>query len=116
MVVQISVAIIAVAFVILVIFLVNTLRSLTALLTKTSHTLTDIEIQFAAYSKDTGELLRHSKEIAADVRDKLNTIDTGFAAIKHTVDAAKEITSSVRQVSAAVAQRFRMKTLSKQEE
>ncbi|MNY60041.1 hypothetical protein D3C86_1965480 [compost metagenome] len=76
--------------------------------------MTEVKTQLNVYSSDVSGLLHNSKEIIENVKYKVHILDSGFAAIKQTVDAAKEITSSVKQVSSAVAQRIRAK--SKQEE
>jgi uncharacterized protein YoxC len=103
MIIQLSVAIIALAFVVLVVFLILTLRSFTAMLEHTSQTLTRVERHVGAISSDSSELIQHVKEIAVDVQDKITKLDSAITSFKQSGDAAKEVTSSFRQVSSAVA-------------
>jgi uncharacterized protein YoxC len=104
MVYQISVAAIAIAFVVLVVYLIKTLKSLTVFFENTSQTLTRVEQQVGAVTSDSTELIQHAKEIVVDVQDKIKKLDSTFSTLKQSGEAAKEVTSSVRQVSSAVAQ------------
>jgi uncharacterized protein YoxC len=104
MVYQVSVAAIAIAFVVLVVYLIKTLKSLTGLLENTSQTLTRVEKQVGTVTSDSTELIHHAKEIVVDVQDKIKKLDSAFSSFKQSGEAAKEVTSSVRQVSSAVAQ------------
>jgi uncharacterized protein YoxC len=104
MVYQISVAAIAIAFVVLVVYLIRTLKSLTVLIENTNQTLTRVEQQVGAVTSDTTELIQHAKEIVVDVQGKIKKMDSAFSSLKQSGEAAKEVTLSVRQVSSAVAQ------------
>jgi uncharacterized protein YoxC len=104
MVYQISVAAIAIAFVVLVVYLIRTLKSLTVLIENTNQTLTRVEQQVGAVTSDTTELIQHAKEIVVDVQGKIKKMDSAFSSLKQSGEAAKEVTLSVRQVSSALAQ------------
>jgi uncharacterized protein YoxC len=104
MVYQISVAAIAIAFVVLVVYLIRTLKSLTVLIENTNQTLTRVEQQVGAVTSDTTELIQHAKEIVVDVQGKIKKMDSTFSSLKQSGEAAKEVTLSVRQVSSALAQ------------
>jgi uncharacterized protein YoxC len=99
---QISVAVITVAFVILVVYLIQTLKSVTALVDKTNEAVNQMQQQINQISTDASELLKHTNEITVDVRDKLHALDNTFYSIKNIGDAVSEITYSVKQVSATV--------------
>jgi uncharacterized protein YoxC len=109
MVIQLSVAAIALAFVVLVVYLIMTLKSLSRLLENTNQTLTRVEQQVGAVTSDGTELIQHAKEIVVDVQDKITKLDSALASFKQSGDAAKEVTSSVRQVSSAVAHYIKSK-------
>jgi uncharacterized protein YoxC len=109
MILQLSIAVIAIAFVVLVVYLIITLRSLTGLLDNANQTLTRVEHQVGAITSDSAELIGHAKEIVVDVQDKINKLESAVATFKQSGEAAKEVTSSVRQVSSAVAQFIRSK-------
>ncbi|MBP1988973.1 DUF948 domain-containing protein [Paenibacillus eucommiae] len=109
MIIEWSVAVIALAFVVLVVYLIITLRSLSAMIQNTSQTLSNVEKQVGALTTDTSELLQHTKEIVVDVQGKLQAMNSAFASFKQSGEAAKEVTTSVRQVSSAVADFIRAK-------
>ncbi|GKS13874.1 hypothetical protein YDYSY3_48740 [Paenibacillus chitinolyticus] len=106
---QISLAVIAVAFVVLVVFLVKTLRSVTDLVAQTNQTIQQVQQQVTVVSQEANELLRHTNEVSLDVRNKLHALDKTFYTIKNVGDVVSEITTSVRQTSATVTNTMRNK-------
>ncbi|WP_068775464.1 DUF948 domain-containing protein [Paenibacillus sp. FJAT-26967] len=106
---QISVALIAIAFVVLVVFLVKTLRSVTELVAQTNQTIQQVQQQLTVVSQEANELIRHTNEVSVDVRNKLQALDKTFYTIKNVGDVVNEISTSVRQTSATVTSSMRNK-------
>ncbi|UUZ81560.1 DUF948 domain-containing protein [Paenibacillus sp. P26] len=102
-IIQISVAVIAAAFVALVVYLIQTLKNVSSLLTQTNDTIKELQTQIGGISAEATELLRHTNEVTVDVRNKLHSLDPLVYSVKHIGDAVSEITASFKQASATVA-------------
>ncbi|MFB6367105.1 DUF948 domain-containing protein [Paenibacillus elgii] len=111
MIIEISVAIIALAFAVLVVFLIMTLRSLSTVLMQTNETIRELQRRVNGISKEAAEVLRHTNEVTVDVRNKLHSIDSVVCSVKNIGDAVQEITSSIKQASASVAGSIRAKAV-----
>lgn len=107
MIIEISVACIAVAFVVLVAFLVATLQSARASLKQVSETLAHLEVKVDAISQETVKLMHTTQNIADDVQGKMKSVDTLFHSIGQVGESVHQITSSVKQVSATVSDSVR---------
>jgi uncharacterized protein YoxC len=83
-----SVALIAVAFVVLVIYLAKTLKALQETLTSVSTTLVGLEKQLDGVTKETTELLQKTNALADDIQDKSERLTS-------VVDAVKDVGSTV---------------------
>jgi uncharacterized protein YoxC len=83
-----SVALIAVAFVVLVIYLAKTLTALQGTLTSVSTTLVGLEKQLDGVTKETTELLQKTNALADDIQDKSERLTS-------VVDAVKDVGSTV---------------------
>ncbi|WP_201317598.1 DUF948 domain-containing protein [Paenibacillus sp. EPM92] len=103
MIIEISVAVVAIAFAALVVFLIQTLRSVSDLLGQTNMVIREMQEQMNGISTEAVELLRHTNEVSVDVRNKLHSIDSVVDSVKNIGDAVQEVTSSVKQASTAVA-------------
>lgn len=99
MIIEISVALIAVAFLALVVYLILTLRQLSGLMSKTTQTMESVEKQVAVFAEDTKEILKNTKDITQNVKEKLEALDSGFSSIRQTGEVAQEFVSSIKQVS-----------------
>lgn len=111
MIITISVAVAAAAFVALVIFIIMTLRSVSELLVQTNTTIREIQGEIQGISNEAAELLRHTNEVTVDVRNKLHSIDPVVYSVKNIGDAVQEVTSSLKQVSATVADKIETKVV-----
>jgi uncharacterized protein YoxC len=109
MIIEISVAVIAVAFVVLVVFLVVTLRSMTALLGQTNTTIQDLRYEIKGIAKEASEVLHHTNAVTADVLNKLHALEPTFDSVKQVGEAVEQITSSVKHASVSVAQTIKDK-------
>ncbi len=90
-----SVALIAIAFFILVIYLTRTLKSLQGTLNSVSKTLSGLEQQLDGVTKETTILLHKTNELASDVQKKAEDLNS-------VVDAVKDVGESVRKFSGSI--------------
>ncbi|ULL13754.1 DUF948 domain-containing protein [Paenibacillus sp. H1-7] len=109
MIIEISVAVIALAFVVLVAFLIVTLRSMSALLGQTNNTIRELQYDLKDLSKQATDLLQHTNEVTVDVLHKLQSLEPTFDSVKQVGEAVEEITSSVKQASTTVAHTIKTK-------
>lgn len=85
-----SVALIAIAFLILVIFLSKTLKSLQVTLSSVSQTLSGLEKQLDGVTSETTLLLQKTNALADDIQKKSESLNS-------VVDAVKDVGSTVNQ-------------------
>lgn len=104
MVIEWSVAFIALAFIVLVVYTVLTLRSARASLDQVNQALSQMQQQLNDISKETLELLQQTNRITADVHNKIKSADSLFQSAQQVGEAVHEVVSSVKQVSATVSQ------------
>lgn len=109
MIIQFSVALIAVAFVVLVAFLIVTLRSMSDLLKQTNTTIRELQGEIKGISKEASHLLQHTNQVTVDVLDKLHSLEPTFDSVKNVGEVVEDITSSVKQASSVVARTIQAK-------
>lgn len=102
MLIQISIAVIAVAFVILLYSLVQTLKILRAGLDEMRLTISQLRTDVMQITVDVKEAVHNTNAMTLDVRTKLNSLDVLFTSVNdigHTIHtftgAAKESAASV---------------------
>jgi uncharacterized protein YoxC len=83
-----SVALISIAFLVLVIFITKTLKSLQGTLNHVSQTLGGLEKQLEGVTKETTVLLHKTNKLADDLQQKADSLTS-------VVDAVKDIGSTV---------------------
>jgi uncharacterized protein YoxC len=83
-----SVAVIAIGFIVLVIFVAKMLRSLQETLVSVSKTLTGLEKQLEGVTSETTVLLQKTNALADDIQHKAESISS-------VVDAVKDVGSTV---------------------
>lgn len=103
MLTQISIFIIAVAFAVLVFFLVRTLRSASASLEKVTDTLLEVQKTINELSYEVKQMLRHANDITVDVENKMKQIDPVVTTVKNLGDVLAEITAAGKQLSTTLA-------------
>lgn len=91
MIIEISVAVVAIAFAALVVFLIQTLRSVSDLLGQTNMVIRELQEQMNGISTEAVELLRHTNEVSVDVRNKLHSIDSVVDSVKNIGDASRKL-------------------------
>ncbi|MGM9924285.1 MAG: DUF948 domain-containing protein [Bacillus sp. (in: firmicutes)] len=97
-----SAAVAAVAFLILVIYLVKTLKSLQVTLDSVSHTLTGLEKQLQGLTTESTLLLHKTNALAEDLQEKSENLNTVVDAVKEVGTTVKSFNTSLQSVSARV--------------
>ncbi|RKN85420.1 DUF948 domain-containing protein [Paenibacillus ginsengarvi] len=108
MIIQISVACIATAFIVLVVYLVAALQTARASLKQVNETLVHIDAKLDAVTGETVKLMQQTQQIADNVQGKMNSLDTLFHSIGQVGESVSEVTASVKQVSATVSNSVRL--------
>lgn len=78
MVFEVCIAVSTIAFVVLVIFLVMTLRSSCATLKKTKHTLTKVESELKEISTESVALIKNVNDLTVDIKEKAEALNFLF--------------------------------------
>lgn len=107
MIIELSVALVAIAFAILVFFLIKTLQSAKASLDKVSQTLVEVQKTMDELTYEVKTTVRHANEITADVQHKMQKIDPVIDSVKNLGDVMNELTLTVKQVSVTVMEKYR---------
>lgn len=107
MLTQISVAIIAVAFAILVFFLIKTLKAATVSLDKVTQTLQEVQKTIDELSYEVKQTIRNTNDITVDVQHKMKQIDPVMDTVRNLGEALSEVTYAVKEVSSGVVSKFK---------
>lgn len=107
MIIEISVALIAVCFAVLVGFLITAIQSAKASLKQVNDTLAQIDQKTDTLSEETVKLMQTAHQIADDVQGKLKSADALFQSVGQVGESVHQLTSSVKQVSATVSDTVR---------
>ncbi|MCY9664981.1 DUF948 domain-containing protein [Paenibacillus alginolyticus] len=97
MLVQISAIIAAVAFVFLVFYLIQTLKSLKHSLDEITLTMGQMKNEVAQISAEVQDVILNTNEMAIDVRGKLSKLNHLFSSVHDVGQVIHELTSSVKQ-------------------
>ncbi|MFD6441834.1 DUF948 domain-containing protein [Peribacillus sp. NPDC060186] len=95
----VSAAIAAIAFLVLVIFLTKVLTSLQATLDSVARTLTGLESQMQGITLETTQLLHKTNTLAEDLQQKSENLNTVVDAVKDVGTSISSFNSSVQKVS-----------------
>ncbi|CAI6084617.1 hypothetical protein PAECIP112173_04348 [Paenibacillus sp. JJ-100] len=106
MIYQISVALIAVAFAVLVFFLIRTLKSAQSSLDNVSQTLQEVQKTIDELSYEVKQTVRHANDITADVQHKMKKIDPVMESVENLGEVLSEVTAAAKQVSTTLMTRF----------
>ncbi|MDQ0495031.1 MULTISPECIES: DUF948 domain-containing protein [Paenibacillus] len=106
MLTQISIFIIAIAFAVLVIFLIKTLKAAQGSLDKVTLTLQDVQKTVDELSYEVKQTVRHANDITADVDHKLKQIEPVMESVKNLGEVLSEVTLAAKQASTALMTRF----------
>ncbi|HEY2491468.1 MAG TPA: DUF948 domain-containing protein [Paenibacillus sp.] len=105
--IEISVALIAVAFAILVIFLIKTLRAATHSLDKTTQTLQEVQKTIDELSYEVKQTIRHANDITVDVQAKMKQIDPVMDSVQNIGEVLSEVTLAAKQVSTTLIDKMK---------
>jgi uncharacterized protein YoxC len=97
MLLQISVCVVAVAFVILVFYLIQTLKSLKHSLDEITSTMGQMKNEVTEISSDVKDVILNTNEVAIDMRMKLSTLNHLFGTVQDVGQVLHELSSSVKQ-------------------
>ncbi|WP_050616081.1 DUF948 domain-containing protein [Bacillus testis] len=97
-----SAAVAAIAFLILVIYLARTLTSVKVTLDSVSNTLTDLEKQLQGIATESTLLLHKTNALAEDLQKKSEDLNTVVDAVKGVGTSLKSFNTSIQTVSAKV--------------
>lgn len=97
-----SVALIAIAFLVLVIYLSKTLKSLQVTLTNVSKTLTGLEKQLDGVTSETTLLLQKTNALADDIQQKSESLNSVVAAVKDVGTTVTRFNGTFKNISDSV--------------
>ena len=107
-----SAAIAAVAFTILVIYLIMTLRKVMTTLVETEKTLSDTRTAVNGITEEAEELIHTANQISVDVKGKMKAIHPLIESANDVGDMIQDVTSSVKRTA---LQKSHRKTIHAQE-
>jgi len=107
--IEISVVIIAVAFAVLVVFLINTLRAATKSLEKTSQTLQEVQKTIEELGYEVKQTVRHANDITVDLQAKMKQIDPVIESVHNLGEVLSEVTYAAKQLSSTVMDKMTKK-------
>lgn len=113
--IQVSVAIIAVGFIFLVYFIVQTLKVLKAALEEMRTTIGQLRTDVTKVSDEVQDVMQNVNVMALDVRAKLSALDNLFHAVDDIGYAVNSLTSAAKQTAASMvaARRINRKSIRK---
>lgn len=94
-----SVALIAISFLILVIYLSKTFKSLKITLDSVSHTLTGLEKQLDGVMSETTDLLKKTNALADDIQDKAESLNSVVTAVKDVGGSIQKFNHTLQTVT-----------------
>lgn len=107
MIIELSVALVAIAFAVLVFFLIKTLKSAKVSLDNVSQTLQEVQKTMDELTYEVKTTVRHANEITADVQNQIQKIDPVMDSVKNLGEVMNELTLTVKQVSVTVMEKYR---------
>lgn len=104
---ELSVALIAVAFAVLVVFLIKTLKAAEKSLDKTTQTLQEVQKTIDELSYEVKNVVRQVNGITGDLQHKMEQIDPALETVKNVGEVLNEVTLAAKQVSTALIDRIK---------
>ncbi|WP_100373798.1 DUF948 domain-containing protein [Bacillus sp. FJAT-45037] len=99
----ISAIIVAIAFAVLVGYLVLTLKSANRTLDHVANTMAGLEKQVNGITRETELLLNKTNLLADDINQKTQSLNTVFSSVKDLGDSVQQVNRSIRHVSDTVS-------------
>jgi uncharacterized protein YoxC len=103
MVLEISAAVIAAAFVVLTVYAVITIRAAKLTLAHAAKIMVRLEKQADDIGREAKRLLQSTNRLTEDVEHKIKTVDGFFQSASQAGEAIHEAASSVKQISSSVS-------------
>jgi uncharacterized protein YoxC len=97
-----SVALIAIAFFVLVIFLATTLKSFQVTLTSVSKTLSGLEKQLDGVTAETTILLQKTNALADDIKQKSDSLNSVVEAVKDVGTTVTKFNGTLKNITQSV--------------
>ncbi|MDQ0231081.1 DUF948 domain-containing protein [Metabacillus malikii] len=97
-----SVALIAIAFTILVVYVSKTLKALQGTLTNVANTLEGLEKQMSGVTLETTQLLHKTNILADDIRQKSEKLNSVVDSVQDIGTTIQQLNHSVRNVTTSV--------------
>ena len=114
MLVQISAIIAAVAFVFLVFYLIQTLKSLKNSLDEITLTMGQMKDEVTQISSEVQDVILNTNEMAIDMRVKLSKLNHLFSSVNDVGQVIHELTSSVKQSATSLISAVKQTNLTQQ--
>lgn len=95
----ISAFIVAIAFVVLVVYLAQTLKALRTTLVNVASTVDSLEQQMTGITRETERLLNNTNKLTEDVQEKSQALDTVFVQVKEVGSSLETLNDSFRNIS-----------------
>ncbi|MBM7653201.1 DUF948 domain-containing protein [Neobacillus cucumis] len=99
-----SVALVAIAFLVLVIYLSKTLKSLQVTLTSVSNTLSGLEKQLDGVTTETTLLLQKTNALAEDIQQKSEKLNSVVEAVKDVGTTVTKFNGTLQNITQSVDQ------------
>ncbi|WP_343063325.1 DUF948 domain-containing protein [Halobacillus locisalis] len=94
-----SISLAAIAFIILVVYLIMTLRKLMATLSETKETLSDARQSVNTITNEAEELMQEANDISVDVKGKMEAVDPLIESVHDVGDMLHDVTSSMKRTA-----------------
>lgn len=107
MMIEISVVIIAIAFAVLVLFLIKTLKAATQSLEKTTQTLQEVQKTIDELGYEVKQTVRHANNITVDLQAKMKQIDPVMDSVHNLGEVLSEVTYAAKQLSTTVMDKIK---------
>ncbi|TCN01195.1 uncharacterized protein YoxC [Paenibacillus sp. BK033] len=108
--IQIIIAVITVAFVILMFFLIQTIKALTATLNEVRNTVGELRTDVSMISGDVKEMIHNTSEMTMDVRTKLRSLDVVFATVHDIGQTLHSFTGVMKETAAGLVTSIKSKS------
>ncbi|AOZ93477.1 DUF948 domain-containing protein [Paenibacillus crassostreae] len=105
--IEISVVVIAVAFAILVVFLIKTLKAATKSLEKTTQTLQEVQKTIEELGYEVKQTVRQANGITVDLQTKMKQMDPVMESVHNLGEVLSEVTFAAKQLSSTVMEKMK---------
>ncbi len=106
MIIDLSIAVIAIAFAALCLYAIKTLRSAKTSLDQVNQTVQKLQVEMDDMSKEIKQLIHNTNQVTVDVHQKMKAMDAFFSSAHDVGEAVQVVSSSVKQVSASLSRTF----------